>query len=64
MRQKFPLRTTPAVNLRFNIEGLTNGPDVVGGLFVGEKVMISTSVTVAFINIITFSLANRCLDGG
>ena len=33
MRQKFPLRTTPAVNLRFNIEGLTNGPDVVGGLF-------------------------------
>ena len=55
---------TPAVDLSFNIEGLTNGPDVVGGLFVGEKVMISTSVTVTFINIITFSLANRCLDGG
>ena len=27
---------TPAVNLRFNIEGLTNGDEVVGGLFVGE----------------------------
>ena len=27
---------TPAVNLRFNIEGLTNGYEVVGGLFVGE----------------------------
>ena len=24
---------TPAVDLSFNIEGLTNGPDVVGGLF-------------------------------
>ena len=27
---------TPAVNLRFNIEGLTKGHEVVGGLFVGE----------------------------
>ena len=27
---------TPAVNLRFNIEGLTKGHEAVGGLFVGE----------------------------
>ena len=27
---------TPAVNLRFNIEGLTKGLEGVGGLLVGE----------------------------
>ena len=27
---------TPAVNLRFNIDGLTKGLEGVGGLFVGE----------------------------
>ena len=27
---------TPAVNLRFNIEGLINGFEGVGGLFVGK----------------------------